>query len=116
MYRGREGMLSWMLHRVTGVGVLLFLLMHIVDTFLLGFGPEVYNTVLAIYKSPFMRVMEVGLVAAVLYHALNGLRVIIIDFWSAGTRYQQQLFWAEVVMFAALFIPAAYIMLRPLFS
>lgn len=116
MYRGREGMLSWMLHRLTGVGVLLFLLMHIVDTFLVGFGPEVYNTVLALYKSPFMRVMEVGLVAAVLYHALNGLRVIIVDFWSAGTRYQQQLFWAEMVMFTVLFIPAAYFMLRPLFG
>ena len=109
-------MLSWMLHRVTGVGVLLFLIMHIVDTFLVGFGPEVYDAVVQLYKNPFMRVMEVALVAAVLYHALNGLRVIIVDFWSAGTRYQQQLFWAEMVMFVALFIPAAYFMLRPLFG
>lgn len=116
MYRGREGMLSWMLHRLAGVGVLLFLVLHIVDTFLVGFGPEVYDRVVALYKTPFMRVMEVGLVAAVVYHAVNGIRVILIDFWSGGTRYQRQLFWGEIVLFLALFIPAAYIMLRPLFT
>lgn len=115
MYRGREGMLSWALHRFTGVGVLLFLALHIVDTFLIGFGPEVYDQIIALYKTPFMRVMEVVLGAAVLFHALNGVRIILIDFWPAGTRYQVQMFWAEVVIFVLLFVPTAYIMLSPLF-
>ena len=109
-------MLSWILHRLAGVGVLLFLALHIVDTFLVGFGQEVYDQVIAVYKTPFMRVMEVLLVAAVLYHALNGIRVILIDFWGAGTRYQLQLFWAEAVLLVLLFVPAAVIMLRPLFG
>ncbi|HEY8449012.1 MAG TPA: succinate dehydrogenase, cytochrome b556 subunit, partial [Bacillota bacterium] len=104
------------LHRVTGVGVLMFLALHIVDTFLVGFGPQVYDQVIAIYKTPFMRVMEVVLGGAVFFHALNGVRVILIDFWPAGTRYQLQMFRAVVVLFVVLFVPTAFIMLRPLFG
>jgi len=45
-------MLAWALHRITGVAVLLFLFMHIIETSLLGFGPAVYNSTLNIYKQP----------------------------------------------------------------
>ena len=93
-YRGGEGQWSWMLHRVTGVGVLLFLLAHILDTALIALGPEHYNAIIAIYRLPFFRVGEVGLAAAVLYHALNGIRIIIIDFWPGTTVIQKQMFRA----------------------
>jgi succinate dehydrogenase / fumarate reductase cytochrome b subunit len=53
VYKGRVGQWSWIFHRVTGVGVLLFLFAHIIDTLLVGFGPEVYNKVIAIYRHPF---------------------------------------------------------------
>ena len=43
MYKGQSGMWSWLLHRVTGLGILLFLFVHIVDISLLGFGPVVYD-------------------------------------------------------------------------
>ena len=115
-YRGGEGQWSWMLHRVTGVGVLLFLLAHILDTALIALGPEHYNAIIAIYRLPVFRVGEVALVAMVLYHALNGIRIVIIDFWPGTTVIHKQMFWVEIMLFVALFIPAAYLMIKPLFG
>ena len=115
MYKGGEGQWAWILHRVTGVGVFLFLLVHIVDTALIGWGPEVYNKVVAIYHLPLFRVGEVILAAMVLYHALNGVRIIIVDFWEEATRFHRQLFWAEATLFLIIFLPGAYLMLKPLF-
>ena len=61
MYRGQSGMWSWLLHRVTGVAILLFLLVHIVDITILGFGPTVYNNALTVFSYPFVRLVSLGL-------------------------------------------------------
>ena len=110
-YRGKEGQWSWILHRLTGVGVLLFLFIHIVDTLLVGWGPEVYNKVIALYRNPVFKVGELFLFAAVLYHALNGVRIILIDFWPSGTQYHKQMFYAEMFLFALAMIPVSFLML-----
>src|SRR5690606_40253944 len=73
-YRGRQGMWAWLLHRTTGLGILLFLLLHIFDIFLVAFGPEVFNALLFIYRAWWARVLEVFLLFGVLFHALNGDR------------------------------------------
>lgn len=109
-------MWSFILHRVTGIGVLLFLLIHILDTVLIGWGPELYNKVMALYAHPFFRVGEVALFGAVLFHAINGIRIIVIDFWEKGSQYHKQMFYAEVVLFAVSFGCAAFVMLKPLFG
>lgn len=114
MYRGGSGMWSWILHRITGVGVLVFLLIHIIDTALIGWGPEVYNKVIALYRHPLFRMGEVILAGMVLYHALNGIRITILDFWEEGIRFHRQLFYVEVALFVLLFVPGAYLMLKAL--
>ncbi|MGH2703851.1 MAG: succinate dehydrogenase, cytochrome b556 subunit [Actinomycetota bacterium] len=114
-YRGGEGMWSWILHRGSGLAVLGFLYLHILDTSLVGFGEEHYNRFVSVYKQAFIRPLEVILVAAVLYHAFNGIRVILIDFWAKGARYQRQLAQAQIALTVALFVPAAVMMLRPIF-
>ena len=81
IYKGHEGQYSWLFHRVTGVAIILFLFAHVVDTALVGWGPEAYNRVVSVYHNPFIRLLELGLVAAVIYHALNGLRIMVIDFF-----------------------------------
>ena len=92
-------MWSWLLHRVTGVGVLIFLLIHILDTAFLMLGPELYNRVMALYRHPLFLVGEVVLVAMVLYHALNGVRIIIVDFWPESTVLQREMFYTVMVLF-----------------
>ncbi len=81
VYRGHEGQWSWLLHRVTGVAIILFLFAHVIDTAVIGWGPHAYDTVIAAYENPFVRLLELGLVVAVLYHSINGLKVTLIDFF-----------------------------------
>jgi len=104
LYRGREGMWSWVLHRITGVAIYFFLLVHILDTALVRVSPEAYNAVIGAYKTPVMGLGELALVGAILFHALNGLRIILVDFWEAGTRHQRTLFWVVLGVWAALMI------------
>lgn len=108
LYRGREGMWSWVAHRVTGVTIFFFLFVHVVDTALVRVSPEAYDDVVATYKTPLVGLLEYGLVAAVLFHALNGLRVIAVDFWSKGPRYQKQMLWSVVGVWLVLMLGAIY--------
>lgn len=108
LYRGREGMWSWVAHRVTGMLIFVFLLVHVLDTALVRVSPEAYNTVIGAYKNPIMGIAEAGLVAAIVYHAFNGIRVMLVDFWSKGTRYQRLMMWIVVglvVVTMAAFLP-----------
>lgn len=112
LYRGREGQWSWIAHRVTGVGILLFLFAHIVDTALVGWGPDAYNRVVAVYHHPIVQIMELGLVGAVIYHALNGIRIMVIDFWPRTSLQHVRLFWTTIVVFLAAMAPISWIMGR----
>lgn len=104
VYRGNVGMWSWVLHRITGVSIFFFLLVHILDSTLLRVSPEAYNAVIGTYKNPLMGLGEVVLVAAIGLHALNGLRVILVDFWAWGTKHQKLLQWIGLVLWIILLI------------
>ncbi|MFJ6719368.1 MULTISPECIES: succinate dehydrogenase, cytochrome b556 subunit [unclassified Streptomyces] len=108
LYRGREGMWSWVAHRVTGVLIFFFLFVHVLDTALVRVSPEAYDDVVATYKTPIVALLEYGLVAAILFHALNGLRVIAVDFWSKGPRLQKQMLWTVLVVWIVLMAGAVY--------
>jgi len=108
LYRGREGMWSWVLHRITGTAIYFFLLVHILDTALVRVSPEAYNAVIGTYKNPIMGLGEAGLVVAIVYHAMNGLRIILVDFWPWATRPQKLLWWIVLgiwVVLLAGFLP-----------
>jgi len=104
LYRGREGMWSWVLHRITGVAIFFFLLVHILDTALVRVSPEAYNAVIGAYKTPIMGLGEIALVGAIGFHALNGLRIVLVDFWSKGAKHQRKLFWIVIALWAVLML------------
>jgi len=112
LYRGREGMWSWVAHRITGVLTFFFLFAHVLDTALVRVSPSSYDSVIADYKNPFVNLLELGLVGAVLFHALNGLRVIAVDFWSRGARLQRQMLWTIVAVWVVVMVPGAFFMLK----
>lgn len=97
-------MWSWVLHRITGVAIFFFLLVHILDTALIRVSPEAYNAVIGTYKNPIMGLGEVALVAAIGLHALNGLRIILVDFWGWATRNQRLLQWVVWILWIILLI------------
>jgi succinate dehydrogenase cytochrome b556 subunit len=109
IYAGDPGQYAWILHRVTGLGVLFFLLVHIIDIMLIGFGRDIYDESVEVYGNLFLVPMEIALVGGVIYHSLNGIRIILIDFWEMGTRRQRQLFWGVLVGSVLLTIPSAII-------
>ncbi len=106
IYRGDPGMWSWVLHRITGAAIFFFLFVHVLDTALVRVSPQAYNEIIETYKTPIVGLMEAGLVAAVLYHALNGVRVILIDFWAHGPKYQRLMLWIIAGVWLAVMIPA----------
>lgn len=112
LYRGREGMWSWVAHRVTGVLVFFFLFAHVLDTALVRVSPDAYDAVVETYKNPIVNLMEVGLVGAVLYHALNGLRIIAIDFWEKGPRFQKAMLYGVIGLWVILMVAATPRMLE----
>lgn len=108
LYRGNDGMWAWVLHRITGVAIFFFLLVHVLDTALIRVSPEAYNAVIGTYQTPLMGVGEVALVGAIVFHAFNGLRIVLIDYWSKGTTYQRAMFWivlASWVIVMLAFVP-----------
>jgi succinate dehydrogenase / fumarate reductase, cytochrome b subunit len=160
LYRGREGMWTWVLHRVSGVAILFYLFAHVadqallvvspeaydrvIDTYrnpfvglleiglavvvifhalnglriilfylfahvadqaLLVVSPEAYDRVIDTYRNPFVGLLEIGLAVVVIFHALNGLRIILFDFWSQGVARQRQMLWVQTVLFVLLATP-----------
>lgn len=104
-------MWSWVAHRITGVLTFFFLFTHVLDTALVRVSPEAYDEVIATYKNPFVNLMEVGLVGAVLFHALNGIRIILVDFWAKGPRLQRQMLWITLGVWVVVMIPGTYFMM-----
>ena len=115
-YRGSEGMIAWAFHRISGLAIWVFIVLHVFDIWLSGANPTLYDDLLKVYGSPIGRVGEMLLGAALLYHALNGLRIVIMDFWPAMTRYHRQLWRINWVIFAVVGLPVAYAILKPIWE
>jgi len=116
-YRGREGHLSFLLHRITGLGTGLFLTIHILDTALVYFKPALYMDAINIYRSTLFGIGEIFLIFCVLYHGVNGLRIAIFDMFSPRAwtiPFQRSSVRTTLIITLALWLPAAVWMLRNL--
>ncbi len=112
LYTGGWGYLASVLHRLTGLGVIAFLLIHLTSIMLVNVSPAVYNETVKSYGSPFLYPMEMALVGAVLYHALNGTRIIAFDISNGAMKRQKELFAAALALTVVLIIPAVVRLLQ----
>jgi succinate dehydrogenase / fumarate reductase cytochrome b subunit len=116
-YQGRVGQLSFILHRLTGLGTLLFLSVHILDTSTVYFFPTLYEEAIALYRSTPFIIGEIFLVFSVIYHGVNGLRIAIFDLFSPKswrTSSQSKTALVTLVIAVMIWLPAAFIMGRNL--
>lgn len=132
-YGGGIGQWSWLLHRVTGIGIVIFLTLHILDTFFVVAYPGLYDHTLSMYGGRIsglpeswgingyywpmrwvFRLAELGLIASVVFHAINGLRIIAFDWLPGTSRHQRGLFWGVVAVFLVIMIPVAVVVFLPL--
>ena len=102
LYKWRTGGISWILHRVTGVGITVYLLIHILTVSNLLKGETAFNKAMETVQQPIFILGEIALLGAIVFHALNGIRILIIDF-GKGSLYQKKLFWIFMVLAAIIF-------------
>jgi len=98
-----------MFHRISGVALALYLLLHVVDISLVMYGPDgPFNAFLAFYHQWPFRIGLILVIAGVVYHALNGLRIILMDFTSWGIRYQQALWYGVLGLTTIIGLPILF--------
>ena len=113
VYKGKSGQWAFVLHRITGFLVFFFLLLHIVDVSLINIDTDLYDEVHALYGNVLLRLFEVGLLLGLLFHALNGIRIVLIDFFPGMVRNERKLYAVVLFLTLAAGIPGGYIILKP---
>ena len=113
VYKGRSGQWAFVTHRVSGFLVFMFLLLHIVDVSLVNADVELYDEVHALYGNILLRIFECGLLLALLFHSLNGLRIVIVDFFPRAVRNERRLTYGVVTLTLLAGIPGSLVILWP---
>jgi succinate dehydrogenase / fumarate reductase, cytochrome b subunit len=113
VYKGKSGQWAFVGHRVSGVLVFFFLLLHIVDVSLINADADLYNEVHDLYGNVLLRVFEVGLLFALLFHSLNGIRIVLVDFFPGMVRNERKLFSGVLALTLLVGIPCGYVILHP---
>lgn len=112
-YRMKTGTWAFVLHRLAGLALMAYLPLHIYVTGSLTKGPEEFNAVMALLDHPVFHFLEWGLLGIVLYHALNGLRLIALDLgWMADLQGQKRLFLAFIGCGAVVWLAALPFFMR----
>jgi succinate dehydrogenase / fumarate reductase cytochrome b subunit len=112
VYRGKSGQWAFMTHRITGVLVFLFLLLHVVDVSLVA-RPELYDEVHELYGNVVLRLFEVGLLFALVFHALNGLRIVMLDFFPGAIRNEKAVLAVLTVVTLVATAVGGYVIMKP---
>ena len=96
-YAWHSGTLAWLFHRISGAALAFYLILHIWVTHHLSKGPEEFNPLMEMLATPLFKIGEIGILAAIVYHAFNGVRVILVDL-GIGIHHQEKMFWAVFVV------------------
>ena len=97
------GTWSWLLHRITGVILVIYLFMHVFALSSSTAGEATFNSWLSKLQTPLTHVLEIGLAAVVAFHLLNGLRITIADFFFL-TKPHKSIFWIAMIIFLIFMI------------
>lgn len=112
VYRGKSGQWAFVTHRITGFLVFFFLLLHIIDVSLIA-RPRLYDEVHQLYGNVVLRLFEVGLLFGLVYHSLNGLRIVLIDFFPGVIRREKEVLWGVAVLSVLLTIAGGTVIMWP---
>jgi succinate dehydrogenase / fumarate reductase cytochrome b subunit len=112
VYKGKSGQWAFVLHRITGFLVFMFLLLHVVDVSLVNASPTLYNEVHDLYGNVLLRLFEVGLLGALVFHAFNGLRIVMIDFFPGAIRSEKVMFTIVIFFSVVLTAVGGFVILK----
>lgn len=107
-YRGGGPMLAWVLHRISGLGMIIFVSLHVLASFFQHqLGNELATTINIIYESLYFQIF---IYFVVVFHTLNGLRIVILDTWPAMLEYQREATWLQWLIFIPVYGLTVFIM------
>jgi succinate dehydrogenase / fumarate reductase cytochrome b subunit len=109
------GSWSWLLHRITGVILVIYLFMHLFALSSSTAGADKFNTWISSLQTPLTHILEIGLAAVVAFHLLNGLRITVADFFFL-TKPHKTLFWVAMIIFLIFMVVTAVVFLGRAFS
>ena len=104
-YRGQGPMLTFVLHRIGGVGMAIFITMHILASFL---GVSIGGFLNGIYEN---WLFQIFIFFCALFHAINGLRITIVDLFPKLLVYQREAIWVEWAVFIPIFAIAVFVII-----
>ena len=112
-YRGGQPMIAWLLHRISGIGIVIFVSMHVFAGFFLysteeGTANAVANALTNFYEAT---PTQIFVLFAVLYHAMNGLRIVVLDMWPSLHRFNREAMWVQWALFLPMFLLPAFLMI-----
>ncbi|HRE40943.1 MAG TPA: succinate dehydrogenase, cytochrome b556 subunit [Ignavibacteria bacterium] len=108
-YKKDSGSWAWILHRITGIALIAYLFLHIYSLSPLTEGKAAFNSKMEQFTTPFFMVLEWFLFAFVLFHALNGIRIVIVD-WADGAKYHKPLYRLSWIVGIILFLGMGFLM------
>ena len=109
-YKGGGPMLAWILHRISGLGIIIFVAIHVIASFLTQqLGSDLGISLNIIYESLYFQLF---IVFCAIFHGVNGLRIILLDIWPRLIRYQKESTWVEWFVILPLYGLTAFIMIR----
>ena len=109
-YKGGGPMLAWILHRISGLGIIIFVTTHVVASFLTQqLGSDFGILLNIIYESLYFQLF---IVFCAIFHGINGFRIILLDIWPRLIRYQKESTWLEWFIILPLYGLIVFIMIR----
>ncbi len=113
-YKGGGPMLAWILHRISGLGMIIFVSLHVVASFFTQeMGSDWAISINIIYESVYFQLF---IVFSVLYHGINGMRIIILDLWPRMLEYQKEMTWLQWFIFIPIYSLTIFIMIQRLIT
>ncbi|MBF0527959.1 MAG: succinate dehydrogenase, cytochrome b556 subunit [Deltaproteobacteria bacterium] len=111
-YRWHWGFVAWLLHRLTGIALAGYIVLHLYVLQNLARGPKAFDSLMAAFNNPFFKVLEIGLLGVVVYHSLNGLRVVLMDYGPMANKESYRKWLAATfIVIAAIIVLGGLIML-----
>jgi succinate dehydrogenase / fumarate reductase cytochrome b subunit len=107
-YQGKGPMLTFILHRISGLGIVTFVALHILASFLTN-QPASNQLGIFINKIYENWIFQIFIFFCALFHSINGLRIVILDLWPKLIEHQREAIWLEWFVFVPVFSLAVYL-------
>lgn len=102
-----SGMVGYWIQRFSGLLLLVYLFLHVHTIGELSQGPAAFDQALEMFKNPLFRLLEIGLLGLVIMHAMNGIRLTLLDLGVAHQKQRQIFWWWSVGIAAVIFLAGA---------